>query len=61
MKEYIKMGEEHAKKDKEIDRREIIEKENQLNGHVFFWAKIWGSGEAHKHRDRIIDSKVVSS
>ena len=45
--EYIKMGEEHAKKDREIDRREIIEKVKQLNGHVFFWANMWGSGEAY--------------
>jgi phosphomevalonate kinase len=28
---------------------------------VFFWAKMWGSGDDHGHRDRIIDSKVVSS
>ena len=55
---YMKIGEEHTKKDKEIDRREIIEKEKQLIDHVFFWAKMWGSGEAHKQRDRIIDSKV---
>ena len=35
--------------------------EKQLNGHVFFWAKMWNSGESHGHRGRIIDSKVVSS
>jgi hypothetical protein len=57
--EYIQMGMEHTKKDQEIHRKGIVEKEKQLNGHVFFWAKMWGSGEAH--RDRIIDSKVVSS
>ena len=39
--EYIKMGEEHTGRDQEIDRKEIIEKEKQLNGHVFFWVKIW--------------------
>ena len=59
--EYLKMGHEHTKKDEKIDRKMIIEKEKQLNGHVFFWSKIWGSGEDHNHRDRIIDSKVVSS
>ena len=32
-----------------------------MNGHVFFWAKMWGSGDSHGQRDRIIDSKVVSS
>ena len=56
-----RMGEEHVKKDEKIDRKGIIEKEKQLNGHVFFWAKMWGSGDDHNQRDRIIDSKVVSS
>ena len=59
--EYIRMGQEHTGKDAEIDRKTIIEKEKQLNGHVFFWSKMWGSGEDHNHRDKIIDSKVVSS
>ena len=59
--EYLKMGEEHTKKDMEVDRKTIIDKEKQLNGHVFFWSKIWGSGESHGHKGRIIDSKVVSS
>ena len=57
----MKMGEEHTQRDEKIDRKGIIEKEKQLNGHVFFWAKMWGSGDGHGQRDRIIDSKVVSS
>ena len=61
MEEYLKMGQEHTGKDEEIDRKGIVEIERNLNGHVFFWSKMWGSGEAHNHRDRIIDSKVVSS
>ena len=52
--EYMKMGHEHTGRDTEIDRKTVIEKEKQLNGHVFFWSKIWGSGEDHKHRERII-------
>ena len=55
--EYKRMGLEHTSKDQEIDRWKIREIEKQLNGHVFMWAKMWGSGEAHNHRDRIIDSK----
>ena len=43
--EYIRMGEEHTRKDVKIDRREIVDKEKHLNGHVFFWSKMWGSGE----------------
>ena len=34
--EYRKMGEEHTGKDEVIDRKGIIEKEKQLNGHVIF-------------------------
>ena len=59
--EYEKMGLEHTRKDQEIDRRGIMEKEKQLNSHVFFWSKMWGSGDSHNQRGRIIDSKVVSS
>ena len=59
--EYEKMGKEHTSKDEEVGRKGIIEMEKQINGHVFFWSKMWGSGDAHGQRDRIIDSKVVSS
>ena len=34
--EYERMGHEHTKKDVEIGRKQIIEMEKQLNGHVFF-------------------------
>ena len=59
--EYRIMGEKHTAKDEKIGRKGIIEIEKNLNGHVFFWAKMWGSGDSHGQRDRIIDSKVVSS
>ena len=59
--EYKAMGEKHTNKDDRIERKGIIETEKNLNGHVFFWAKMWGSGDSHGQRDRIIDSKVVSS
>jgi hypothetical protein len=59
--EYKKMGEKHTEKDEMVNRKGIIEKEKNLNGHVFFCLKMWGSGDSHGHRDRIIDSKVVSS
>ncbi len=55
------MGEEHTGKDDEVVRREIIEIEKQLNGHLFYCSKMWVSGDNHGHRDSIIDSKVVSS
>ena len=40
--EYKKMGEKHTEKDDKVDRKSIIEKEKNLNGHVFFWSKMWG-------------------
>ena len=55
------MGEEHTRRDEKVDRKVVIETEKQLNGHLFFWSKMWGRGEDHNHRDRIIDSKVVYS
>ena len=59
--EYLRMGKDHTEKDIEVDRKQVIEIEKQLNGHVFFWSKVWGSGDDHGHRGRIIDSKIVSS
>ena len=32
---YTKMGEKHTEKDEIVDRKNIIEKEKNLNGHVF--------------------------
>ena len=44
--EYRKMGEEHTRKDMEVDRKIIIEKEKQLNGHVSSGPRYWGVGKA---------------
>ena len=32
-----------------------------MNGHTTFWCKMWRSGDAHGHRDRIKDSKACRS
>jgi hypothetical protein len=34
--EYLRMGKEHTMKDEKIERKAIIEKEKQLNGHLCF-------------------------
>ena len=59
--EYLKMGQEHTSKDREITRQEIIEIEEKLNGHNRAWVQIWGSGIDHNHQQRIINSKVTHS
>ena len=59
--EYLKMGLDHTAKDRVIRRHEIIEMEENLNGHSKAWANIWNSGRDHKHFDRIIASKITRS
>ena len=39
--EYKRMREKLTEKDELVDRKGIIEKERNLTGHVFFWAKMW--------------------
>ena len=41
--EYIRMGQEHAGKDKVIGRGEIAEMEKQINGHSTAWVKMQDS------------------
>ena len=59
--EYRKMGAVHTSKDKMIKMETVTEIEKQLNGHCTFWCKMWGSGEAHGHKNRIIESKICRS
>ena len=59
--EYIQMGQEHVAKDKMINRQELIETEETINGHTRAWTHIWGSGKNHNHFDRILSSKVTHS
>ena len=59
--EYVKMGEEHTKKDEEIEIREVKEMEKIINNHTIAWSLMWNSGENHDHVDRIVKSKVTRS
>ena len=58
---YIKMGQDHVANDKIINRQELIELEETLNGHSRIWAHMWGYGKDHKHFDRILTSKITHS
>jgi hypothetical protein len=55
------MGEEHTRKDKEVTRDEIREREKVINGHSCMWIKMTGMGEDWNHRDRMRDSKITRS
>ena len=59
--DYLRMGKEHVEKDKKITRQEVIDMEENLNGHNRAWANIWGSGKDHNHFERIIASKTTHS
>ena len=59
--EYLRMGQEHTKNDREVTRSELIEIEETINGHTRAWTQIWNSGQDHKHTARIMNSKVTHS
>ena len=52
--EYRKMGQVHTQKDKLVSRRELVEIEKQLNGHVTCWNNMYKTGDAHGQRGRVI-------
>ena len=58
---YLEMGLEHVGKDEKITRAKIIEMEETLNGHNKAWANIWGTGQDHKHFERVVASKTTHS
>ena len=59
--EYLNMGQEHVAKDRVITRQELIQIEENLNGHNRAGAGIWGSGKDHDHFGRILASKTTHS
>ena len=61
VEDYIKLGEEHTGKDKEITLAEITEREKILNGHCSMWIKMWGVAEAHNQSDRVRGSRITHS
>ena len=58
---YLRMGRVHTTKDKSISREKLIEVEKLLNNHCVAWGKMWGSGDNHDHRSRIVNSKKTCS
>ena len=58
---YLRMGRVHTIKDKVINRKELLEAEKILNFHCVAWGKMWGSGDNHDHRSRIVNSKKTAS
>ena len=61
VEEYLKMGEAHVSKDKEISRNEVQEIQKIVNGHSMAFSLIFNSGQDHNHTARIIRSKNSNS
>ena len=59
--EYIAMGQEHIKNNRKLNRQEIIEMAETVNGHTRAWYQIWNSGQDHVHTSRIMESKTAHS
>ena len=59
--EYIKMGEEHTVKDREISWGEVRELERVVHGHTVAWDQVWHTGEDHGHQDRVSRSRATRS
>ena len=59
--EYLKMGQEHTKNNREVNRQELIDIEETINGHTRAWTQIWSSGQDHNHTSRIMNSKITHS
>ena len=59
--DYLKLGEAHVGKDKEITREEMVRREKVLNSHAISWCRMFRTGENHGHEDRVRASKVTRS
>ena len=58
---YVKMGEEHTAKDKEITWKQMRELETVVSSHTMAWDSIWNTGEDHGHNSRVIKSRMTRS
>ena len=58
---YVKMGQEHVKDDKRIDREEVKKIDKLMNEHSAAWCNMWGTGRHHGQEDRIVSSKTTRS
>ena len=54
---YLELGMQHVAGDRVINREELRDIERHLNGHGMAWSKIWGTGKAHNHEDRVMSSR----
>ena len=58
---YLEIGKMHTKNDKEIGRKEIVEREKVINGHARMWCMMTQAGEHFDHEERIMTSKTTKS
>ena len=59
--EYLKMGEEHTRKDQEVSAERVTEMENTCNSHSTALNLMLNSGQDHSHTERIVKSKNTKS
>ena len=58
---YKEVGEKQIEGEIEVDRREIMRREQILNSHSAMWYKFSNMREAHGQKDRIWESKRTKS
>ena len=57
-KAYLKMGDSHTSKDKEVNRKELARIQSELNGHMSMWGRCFSLGDNHNHRTRIRETTL---
>ena len=57
--DYLKLGEEHTKKDREITREEVQRREKVLNSHALNCCRMWKTGEDHGHMESWTGSELA--
>ena len=58
---YLKLGEKHIMKDKEITLKEVAEMEKDVNGHTAMFIKMTGMGNEWNQGDRMRTSTITRS
>jgi hypothetical protein len=58
---YLKLGDKHIKKDKEITLKEVADMEKDVNGHTAMFIKMTGMGKEWGQGDRMRTSTITRS
>ena len=61
MEEYMKLGIEKAKEDKEITFDELVDIQKKINDTTRYWVRILNAGASTGQTQRILNSKLSNS